>query len=109
VLVTGLVGAFGVLVVLLPIGAIAIAALAWRDPVWPEPVGIGAGIGALALAVAYVNRNYQSCSAAPSSGTTYPGYRAPLCNGGTNPVVWLALGITLTLASVTAFKVLRNR
>src|SRR5437660_10662412 len=108
-LIAGLVGAFGALVVLLPIGAGAIAALVWRSPVWPEPIGVGGGVGALALAVAFLNRNYRHCSAAPSSGTTYAGYRAPICNGGTNPIFWLLLGLTLTLLSVTAFTVLRHR
>jgi hypothetical protein len=96
------------LVVLLPIGAGATAALAWRRPVWPEPIGVGGGVGALALAVAFLNRSYQHCSAVRRSGTTYPGYRAPICNGGTNPIFWLVLGLALTLLSVTAFTVLRH-
>ena len=108
VLTTGLVGAFGVLVLLLPLGAVGVTLLVKAGPVWPEPLGIGGGWGALALVVAYLNRNYQSCPAAPSSGRTYPGYRAPVCSGGTEPVFWLVLGVSLTLLSVVAFVVLRS-
>jgi heme A synthase len=108
VLVTGLIGAFGVLVFLLPLGALGIALLARGGRSWPEAIGLGGGVGALALAVAYLNRNYHSCPPAPRSGRTYSGYRAPVCSGGTNPVFWLVLGVALTLVSVAAFGVLRS-
>src|SRR5437762_5347301 len=86
VLLIGLGGAFGILVVALPFGVAAVALLARAGPVWPEPLGVVGGGGALALLLAYLNRDYESCSRPPSSGRTFPGTRMPVCNGGTNPV-----------------------
>jgi hypothetical protein len=76
--------------------------------VWPEQIGVVGGAGALALLLAFLNRNYERCPPAPHSGTTYPGYRTPTCTGGTNPIFWLVVGVVLVLASVVAFVAVRT-
>ena len=108
VLITGTVGAFGVLVVFLPVGAAGAAVLVAKGRTWPEAVGVAMGGGALALLVAYLNRDYGGCPPSPSSGTTYPGTRPEICSG-TNPLFWLVLGAVLAVGSVGAFVVLRCR
>src|SRR2546423_7387806 len=82
VLVTGLGGAFGVLVFVLPFGVVAVALLSRAGAVWPEQLGLAAGAGALGLFLAYLNRNYESCPPAPSSGRTSPGFPTSTCNAG---------------------------
>ena len=84
------------LVVLLPIGGLALVALALRTRVWPEAMGVLTALGGLVLFVAYSNRNYVPCPVEPTTVTRLPGYRAPVC-GGIDPVPWLVVGILLLM------------
>lgn len=106
--VVGLVGSFGVLVVLLPIGGAALAALALRTRVWPEAVGVATGLGGLLLLVAYTNRSYAPCPIEPTTVTRLPGYRPPVC-GGIDPVPWLVVGIVVVVVSIGIYASLRQR
>src|SRR6266511_1018101 len=107
-LVAGLVGSFGLLVVLMPVAAAMTGVLVWRSRLWPEASGAGAGIAALMLFVAYANRSYAPCPVEPSTVTRIPGYQPPVC-GGIEPLPWLILGILVLVASVGTFAILHAR
>ena len=108
VFVVGLVGSFGVLAFLLPIGGAALVVLALRARVWPEALGIGTGVAGLLLFVAYANLNYAPCPIEPTTVTRLPGYRPPAC-GGIDPMPWLVIGIALLAITLISYSALRRR
>jgi nitrate reductase NapE component len=101
-LAVGIVGSFGVLVIVLPIGALSALVLILTARSWPEVLGVGSGIGSLALGIAFLNRNYSPCPDAPTTGIRLPGHRPPDC-GGIDPLPWLMAGMVLLLGSVAAY------
>lgn len=101
-LTVGVIGSFGVLVLVLPFGALSALVLILTARSWPELLGVGSGIGSLALGIAFLNRNYRPCPFAPPTITRFPGYQAPDC-GGMDPLPWLVAGTILTLGSIAAY------
>lgn len=101
-LTVGVVGSFGVLVLVLPIGALSALVLILTARSWPELLGVGSGIGSLALGIAFLNRNSSPCPVEPTTVTRIPGYQPPDC-GGVDPVPWLMAGMILILATVAAY------
>jgi hypothetical protein len=76
--------------------------------VWPEVLGIGAGVAGLLLFVAYANSSYAPCPIEPTTVTRLPGYRPPAC-GGIDPLPWLVVGIVLVTVCVLSYSALRLR
>lgn len=107
-LTVGVVGSFGILVLVLPVGALSVLALVLTARSWPELLGVGSGIGSLALAIAFLNRNYSPCPVVPTTGTRFPGTQLPAC-GGNDPLPWLLAGMILILGSIAAYAWARSR
>lgn len=93
---------------LLPVGGLALTALALRTRAWPEMTGIGAGLAGLLLVVAYTNRSYTPCLVEPTTVTRTPGYRPPIC-GGMDPIPWLVVGVLLMMIAVGTYAILHTR
>lgn len=82
----------------LPVAVLAIW-LVSRRARWPEVLGLVAGVGALAILVAFLNRDYRACPSGPvrlSNGETFS------C-GGLPPLPWLVVGAALVVIGVLAY------
>lgn len=105
-LAVGVFGAFGVGILVLPVGAASALLLTVRAHRWPDSLGILAGLGLLAVSVSFLNRHFNRCPLEPPTVTRQPGFRAPQC-GGLNPFPWLIVGILLLVIAIASYSVLR--
>jgi hypothetical protein len=100
---------FSIGLFVLPLAAAALWLVAARAPHFRESIGLVAGVGTLALAVAWTNRDYEPC---PAGGLTVPPGAPPatsLSCGGADPRPWLVGGLTLTAVAVATFALTRSR
>jgi hypothetical protein len=93
---------------LLPAGLIAIAVLVKYTRVWPESLGVSAGVAALFLVIAVLE--VKADWGCPASGekvtrTTYSEH-AESCIG--NPWPWLILGLIFGVGGAVAYRVARR-
>lgn len=91
-MVTGLsVGLF-----VLPVAVAVLWGVALRAPLWPESLGVLAGIAVLCLTVGVLNTPGIACSAIEAS-------RQRASCGGLDPAPWLLAGVVLAVVSVAAY------
>jgi hypothetical protein len=90
-----------------PFALIAVFVTARRASGWPEAVGVLGGAGAIFLVLAFLSRNYTSCSQ-PGALSIRPGETSAEC-GGFDPLPWLIVGIALVSASALGCVVARAR
>ena len=90
---------------LLPIGFLGGLLLVKRARLWPEILGLTQGFAAVFFLFAYANRDYIACDDPRV-------YLHPLelfpC-GGTNPVIWLTVGVVFSAAGILAYAALSRR
>ncbi|CAN5821797.1 hypothetical protein BH20ACT7_BH20ACT7_04380 [soil metagenome] len=87
---------------LVPLVLAALWTVARRARLWPEGLGLIAGVAATCLVVVLLNLDYQPC---PPSGsaTLAPGTQATGSCGGFDPVGWAVASVALASASAFAY------
>jgi len=101
-IVVGLqVSAIGVL--LLPVGLVATILLARSIRVWPEALGISAGIAAACFLIVALNADYWSCPASGELITRTKGSVTVESCGSLNPWPWLIVGLVLAVGGAVAY------
>jgi hypothetical protein len=98
---------FSIGLFVLPAALALLVVAARRSPHLPEAIGFAAGVGAVLLAVAFLNRGSTAC---PASGSLKldPGQTSASC-GGLDPHPWLYAGLALVAGAVTAYAFLSRR
>lgn len=90
----------------LPFAIAGTAAVRNRARFWPDGLGMGAGIGIMAIVIGVLNLGYRPC---PSGSISLgPGQTSFEC-GGFDPVPWFVAGSLLVAASVLAYLFVRDR
>jgi hypothetical protein len=90
---------------LLPFGFVGALLLVKRVRLWPEVLGLSQGFAGIFLLFAYANRDYLGCD--DERIALHPGELFP-CHG-TNPVIWLCVGLGFSAAGIVAYAALRRR
>ncbi len=96
---------FSIGLFLLPLAGVVLWLVARRASGWPEILGLGAGLGAVCLLVAFRSRDYNPCPEEPV--TLAPGETSFEC-GGLDPIPWLVTGLTVVLLSSVAYALTRR-
>ena len=96
---------FSIGLFVLPLAGVVLWLVARRATGWPETLGLGAGLGAVCLLVAFLSRDYNPCPEGPV--TLAPGETSFEC-GGLDPIPWLVAGLTFVLVSVLTYAFARR-
>jgi hypothetical protein len=96
---------FSIGLLLLPFGALSVVLVARWARAWPESLGVVAGVGAICLLIAALNRDYRPCPRAEV--TLSPGQSEFSC-GGLDPKAWWIAGALLLPAASVAYEITRR-
>lgn len=96
---------FSIGLLVLPFGALSLALVARRARAWPESLGVPAGVGAVCLLIAALNRDYRPCP--QGEITLRPGQGEFSC-GGFDPTAWWVAGVLLVVAGPVAYETARR-
>ena len=104
-LVFAVLSGFSMGLFVLPLAGVLLWFVARRASGWPESLGLGAGLGAVCLLVAFSNRSYKPCPEGPI--TLAPGETEFEC-GGFDPLPWLIAGLSFVLFSAVLYAFARR-
>src|SRR5262245_61055539 len=93
---------YGLLAV--PLAVVVAVFLIPRSRIWPEIAGLAVGVGAIALLLAWIHRDYQG----GCSGIVLGSEGQTSC-GGVPPMPALAIGLVLVAGGVLAYGVFRSK
>ena len=90
---------------LLPVGFLGALLLVRRARIWPELLGLLEGFALVFFVFAYANRDYIACDDIRIE--LHPGDVFEC--GGTDPLIWFALGFAFAAAGVAGYAALERR
>lgn len=100
------VSAFSIGLFVLPLTLVPLWYAVRSARLWPEVLGVPAGVAGLCLLIAALNANYRPCPA-DGSVTLGAGQTSASC-GGFDPMPWLATGVVLAVLGIGGYIGLRR-